>query len=121
MTDEFKRLGLTVKSYPYTLPDDWRPQSWDASYTSSAGAKVEFATIFPVSGTKGTNSEGLTAEAVWLGIGAEPDFIGRKRQGQGGHHLQHIRSRRPQPFGFRPCTPVRRKHAGGKARRRHGD
>jgi len=25
MTDEFTRLGLTVKSYPYTLPKDWRP------------------------------------------------------------------------------------------------
>lgn len=77
MTDEFTRLGLTVKSFPYTLPTDWRPQSWEASYTSSSGAKIELATIFPVSGTKDTGPEGLTAEAIWVGIGAEADFIGR--------------------------------------------
>ncbi len=82
MTDELSRLGLTVKSYPYTLPTDWRPQSCNASYTSSSGAKVDLTTVFPVSGTKGTGPEGLTAEAVWVGIGAEPDFIGRDVKGK---------------------------------------
>jgi Peptidase family M28 len=82
MTDEFTRLGLTIQSHPFTLPTDWRPQSWSASYTSSSGATVELTTTFPVSGTKATGPEGITAEAIWVGIGAEPDFIGRDVKGK---------------------------------------
>jgi hypothetical protein len=82
MTDEFARLGLKVESFPYMLPTDWRPQSWDMGYASSKGAKIDLSTAFPVSGTKGTGPEGLTAEAVWVGIGAEPDFLGRDVKGK---------------------------------------
>src|SRR5436190_6919949 len=53
MTDEFTRLGLKVETFPYTLPRDWRPSGWDLAYTSSKGAKIDLATAFPVSGTKG--------------------------------------------------------------------
>jgi hypothetical protein len=35
-----------------------------------------------VSGTKGTGPGGLTAEAIWVGIGAEPDFLGRDVKGK---------------------------------------
>ena len=82
MTDEFARLGLKVESFPYVLPRDWRPQSWDASYTTSKGTKIDLTTAFPVSGTKGTGSSGLSAEAIWVGIGAEPDFLGRDVKGK---------------------------------------
>jgi Peptidase family M28 len=82
MTDEFTRLGLKVESFPYVLPRDWRPQSWNATYTTSNGNKIELATAFPVSGTKGTGPSGLTAEAIWVGIGAEPDFLGRDVKGK---------------------------------------
>jgi len=82
MTDEFARLGLKVESFPYALPRDWRPQSWDASYTTSKGTKIDLTTAFPVSGTKGTGPSGLTAEAIWVGIGAEPDFLGRDVKGK---------------------------------------
>jgi hypothetical protein len=71
-----------LKSVPFTLPTDGRPQSWDASYASSSGTKVDLATIFAVSGTMGTGAEVVTAEAVWVGIGAEPDFIGRDVKGK---------------------------------------
>src|SRR6185295_5751641 len=67
---------------PYVLPKDWRPQSWNASYTTSNGSKIELATAFPVSGTKGTGPDGITAEAIWVGIGAEPDFLGRDVKGK---------------------------------------
>src|SRR5436309_4821386 len=82
MTDEFKRLGLKVESFPYVLPRDWRPQSWNATYTTSNGNKIDLATAFPVSGTKGTGPSGVTAEAIWVGIGAEPDFLGRDVKGK---------------------------------------
>ena len=54
MTDEFERLGLKVESFPYVLPRDWRPQSWNASYKTANGNKIDLATAFPVSGTKAT-------------------------------------------------------------------
>src|SRR3954451_1159892 len=44
MTDEFTRLGLEVESFPYKLPRDWRPSSWELSYSSSKGGKIELAT-----------------------------------------------------------------------------
>ena len=82
MTDEFARLGLKVESFPYALPRDWRPESWNASYMTSNNSKIDLATAFPVSGTKGTGPSGLTAEAIWVGIGAEPDFLGRDVKGK---------------------------------------
>ncbi len=82
MTDELERLGMTIKRFPYTLPTDWRPESWSAGYVSSAGAKIELLTAFPISGTPGTPAQGLTAEVVWLGTGAEADFIGREVKGK---------------------------------------
>jgi Peptidase family M28 len=82
MNDEFARLGLKVESFSYVLPRDWRPQSWNASFTTSNGDKIDLNTAFPVSGTKGTGPDGLTAEAIWVGIGAEPDFLGRNVKGK---------------------------------------
>ncbi len=82
MTDEFARLGLKVASFPYVLPRDWRPQSWAATYTTSNGNKINLATAFPVSGTKGTDPSGLTADAIWVGVGAEPDFLDRDVKGK---------------------------------------
>ena len=82
MTDEFRRLGMTIKSFPYVLPKDWRPESWSAGYTSSAGARIDLLTAFPISGSAATPAQGLSAEAVWVGIGAEADFIGREVKGR---------------------------------------
>ena len=82
MTDEFKRLGLTVQTIPYRLEKDWRPKSWSASYSSDSGQKVELKTIFPASGTKSTGHQVLQAEAIWVGIGSEPDFLGRDVKGK---------------------------------------
>ena len=82
MLTEFKRLGMQTKSVPYTIPTDWRPSSWDASYIAADGKTINLTTIFPASGTKATPPEGITAEAVWVGVGAEADFIGRDVKGK---------------------------------------
>src|SRR5205807_8501951 len=58
------------------------PQSWHASYTASNGNTVDLATAFPVSGTKATGPKGITAEVIWVGIGAGADFIGRDVKGK---------------------------------------
>lgn len=82
MTREFESLGLTVEHFPYTLPEDWRPTDFSASYKTAAGKTIELTTIFPVADTKPTGPQGITAEAVWVGVGSGADFIGRDIKGK---------------------------------------
>jgi hypothetical protein len=82
MTKEFESLGLKVEHFPYVLPTDWRPSDFGASYKTADGKTIERQTVFPTSETKATPPEGITAEAVWVGIGAGADFIGRDVKGK---------------------------------------
>jgi hypothetical protein len=82
MTREFESLGLTVEHFPYTLPEDWRPTAFSASYTAAAGTPIQLATIFPVADTKATGDAAVTAEAIWVGVGAGADFLGRDVKGK---------------------------------------
>ena len=82
MTKGFESLGLKVEHFPYTLPEDWRPTEWAVSYKASGGTTINLTTAFPVSGTKATGPAGLTADAVWVGIGSGADFIGRDVKGK---------------------------------------
>ena len=81
MTRELERLGLVAERVPFTIPSDWTPTSWQASYTAN-GAVIELSSAFPVGTTAATPPAGITAEAVWVGIGAEPDFLGRDIEGK---------------------------------------
>ncbi len=82
MTRAFEDLGLTVEHFPYVLPEDWRPTDWTASYKTADGTTIDLTTAFPVADTKATGPQGITAEAVWVGIGAGADFIGRDVKGK---------------------------------------
>ena len=82
MSRAFEGLGLTVEHFPYVLPEDWRPTDWAASYKTAGGSTVHLTTAFPVADTKATGPQGITAEAVWVGIGAGADFIGRDVKGK---------------------------------------
>src|SRR5262245_6621464 len=82
MTKEFESLGLKVEHFPFTMPRDWRPTDLSGSYKTADAKTVDLATIFPVSGTKPTGAQGITAEAVWVGIGSGADFIGRDVKGK---------------------------------------
>jgi hypothetical protein len=82
MTKAFEALGLTVERFPYTLPHDWRPTDWQASYTGTDGQAVELLTAFPIADTKATGATPITADAVWVGIGAQADFNGRDVKGK---------------------------------------
>jgi hypothetical protein len=82
MTRAFEDLGLTVEHFPYVLPEDWRPTDWAASYRTADGSTIQLTTAFPVADTKATGPQGITAEAVWVGIGAGADFIGRDVKGK---------------------------------------
>ena len=78
MTREFESLGLKVEHFPYTMPEDWRPTDFAASYKTADGKTIELTTAFPVADTKATGAQGVTAEAIWVGIGSGADFIGRR-------------------------------------------
>jgi hypothetical protein len=81
MTDEFERLGLETERVAYTIPTDWTPSYWEASYV--AGKKLtRLSSAFPVGKTAATSKQGITAEAVWVGLGSEPDFLGRDVKGK---------------------------------------
>jgi hypothetical protein len=82
MTRAFEALGLTVEHFPYVLPGDWRPTDWAASYKTADGSTIHLTTAFPVADTKATGPQPITAEAVWVGIGAGADFIGRDVKGK---------------------------------------
>jgi peptidase M28-like protein len=82
MTAEFERLGLKVEHFPYVLPEDWRPTDFGASYQTVDGKTVTLETVFPVADTKATGPRGVTADAVWVGIGSGADFLGRDVKGK---------------------------------------
>ena len=82
MTRAFEELGMTVEHFPYLLPSDWRPTDWAASYKAADGSTTNLVTAFPVARTKATGPRGITAEAVWVGVGSGADFIGRDVEGK---------------------------------------
>ena len=76
MLNAFRKLGMETFTVPYILPSDWRPTGWEGSYVAANGTKINLTTLFPASGTL-AQPNGITAEAVWVGIGDEADFIGK--------------------------------------------
>jgi hypothetical protein len=67
-------------------------------------------------GHQGDGPAGITADAVWVGIGSGADFIGRDVKGR--RSSSTARSfRRPQPFGKRSRGSLRLEHARREARR----
>ncbi|MGZ6317291.1 MAG: M28 family peptidase [Anaerolineales bacterium] len=81
MADEYSKLGLKVTRQPFTVKELWYPTHWEGSY--AAGSKTgPLLTLFPINETKPTPPSGVTAEAVWVGVGAAPDLLGRDLKGK---------------------------------------
>lgn len=81
LADEYAKLGLDVRREKIDLPPLWYPTKLTASYTT-ATKTAPLLTMFPIDGTKATPKNGITAEAVWVGVGAAPDLIGRDLRGK---------------------------------------
>ena len=81
MADEFGRLGLRVTRQPFTVKELWYPIHWEGSYTAS-GKTGPLLTLFPITETKPAPAPGITAEAIWVGVGAAPDLLGRDLKGK---------------------------------------
>ena len=81
MAEEYQKLGLTIRREPFTIKKLWYPTHWEAGY--SAGGKTgSLLTTFPINETVATPKAGITAEAVWVGIGSNADLVGRDLKGK---------------------------------------
>jgi hypothetical protein len=81
MADEYKKLGLEVTRQRVDLPPQWYPTALTASYV--AGTRTgRLVTMFPINETRPTPPDGITADAVWVGVGAAPDLAGRDLKGK---------------------------------------
>ena len=81
MAAEYAKLGLEVRRQPVDMTPLWYPTKLTASYT--AGTKRgTLQTLFPINETKATPPGGISADAVWVGIGASPDLAGRDLKGK---------------------------------------
>ncbi len=47
-----------------------------------SGKTGPLLTLFPINETKATPAAGITAEAIWVGVGAAPDLLGRDLKGK---------------------------------------
>ncbi len=82
ISGHFERLGLEDMHHQiYELDPQWVPQSWEVSVTAN-GRTTELESAHVPYGAVGTPPEGLTLEPVWLGLGAESDFLGRDVRGK---------------------------------------
>jgi hypothetical protein len=81
MADEFSKLGLKVTRQPFTVKQLWYPTHWEGSYKTDAKT-APLQTLFPINETKPTPASGITAEAIWVGVGAAPDLAGRDLRGK---------------------------------------
>ncbi|OJY63068.1 MAG: hypothetical protein BGP16_04305 [Sphingobium sp. 66-54] len=79
---QFRQIGLSdVRRQPLKMEPLWYPESWSVS-ASADGAALSLKSAFPILDTVGTTKAGLTAEAVWLGLGTDADFVGRDVRGK---------------------------------------
>jgi hypothetical protein len=81
MAAGFEKLGLDVRRQRVDLPPMWYPTALVASY-AAGGRHGALRTMFPIDGTVPTAPAGITAEAVWVGVGAAPDLMGRDLRGK---------------------------------------
>ncbi len=81
MANAYAKLGLIVRRQSAVIPKLWYPTHWEGSYAFE-GRSGPLKTLFPIDETVATPPEGVTAEAVWVGIGAAPDFLGRDVKGK---------------------------------------
>lgn len=79
--NELSDLGFAITRTPFTIASDWTPKDWQATYRVGNN-EFSLTSAYPVGKTAATTAEGISAEAIWLGIGAAPDFLDRDVKGK---------------------------------------
>jgi len=79
---QFKRLGLAdVHRQEIVMKPLWYPTAWTAQFTVD-GQTTVLKSVFPITESPGTMSNGTTAPVVWVGLGTVADFQGRDVKGK---------------------------------------
>ena len=82
MAAQFRQIGLKdVRQQPLDMPPLWYPASWSAS-AATDGRPLALSSVFPIVDTVGTAKGGISADAVWVGLGTDADFLGRDVRGK---------------------------------------
>lgn len=80
--DQFQKIGLKdVRRQELDIKELWYPDSWTAEMTI-AGKTTALNTTFPINETVGTPPAGISAPAVWVGLGTAADLQGRDVRGK---------------------------------------
>jgi Peptidase family M28 len=78
----FRRNGLVeIERESFDLDPQWKLNSWDIGF-SGPGGGFELESARPAEDAESTPAQGLEFELVWIGTGAEADYIGRDVQGK---------------------------------------
>jgi hypothetical protein len=82
VAEQFRSIGLqNVRRQELDMKPLWYPDSWKAE-VALAGATTALKSTFPINGTVGTPAAGITAPAVWVGLGTAADLQGRDIKGK---------------------------------------
>lgn len=82
LAGKFRSAGLSdVRVQKFDLMPQWFPQTYRVTITA-ADETIELVSAQPFYRSVGTPPEGLTLEAVYVGLGSEADFIGRDVTGK---------------------------------------
>ena len=78
----FRKHGLqNVHRMPFDLQPVWTPKSWDIDF-ASGGRTFKLPSARPAARAASTPAGGLELEIVWVGGGADADYIGRDVKGK---------------------------------------
>ena len=78
----FRKHGLqNVHRMPFDLQPVWTPKAWDISFTSG-GRTFKLPSARPAARAPSTPASGLELDVVWVGGGADADYIGRDVKGR---------------------------------------
>jgi hypothetical protein len=78
----FRKHGLqNVHRMPFDLQPVWTPKSWDISF-AGGGRTFKLASARPAARAASTPAGGLELDVVWVGGGADADYIGRDVKGK---------------------------------------
>src|SRR5258708_29551803 len=84
VAEQFRAIGLqNVRRQELDMKPLWYPESWKAD-VAVAGATTVLKSPFPINGTVGTAAAGITAPAVWVGLGTAADLKGRAIENKAG-------------------------------------
>ena len=82
LADKFRSVGVPdVRIQSLDLLPQWFPQTWRVTVTSG-DETAELVSAQPFYRSTGTPPEGLTLDAVYVGLGSEADFTGRDVRGK---------------------------------------